>query len=120
MIASYQDALVLYSSCEAERRELEFALQLAQAELQRATQKFQYVRKGLTKAEFRTGKIRRMIKKSGFSYILQQATSSIQAGRMRPVIKLHRMLCFFSTYLNAPHDLFRSSCNCNSGSSAGD
>jgi hypothetical protein len=97
MITSRQEALVLYSACETERRQLEFALQLAQDDLQRATQKFQYARKGLTKAEFRTGKIRRMIKKSGFSSILQQASRA----RLRPVIRLHRMLYLFSAILNA-------------------
>jgi hypothetical protein len=89
MIPSYQEALILYSMCETERRELEFALQLAQAELQRAALKFQYARKGLTKAEFHTGKIRRMIKKSGFSNIL---SSRVQHRR---VVKIPRMLYVF-------------------------
>jgi hypothetical protein len=89
MITSYQEALVLYSTCETERRQLEFALQLAKDELQRATQKFHYARKGLTKAEFRTGKIRRMIKKSGFSNILQQTSR----------VRLHRMLYLFFCYV---------------------
>ena len=96
MISSYQEALVLYSTCETERRELEFALQLTQAELQRASLKFQHARKGLTKAEFRTGKIRRMIKKSGFSDVLQQARMRL---RHQPVVKLHRMLCLFLLFL---------------------
>lgn len=96
MISSYQEALVLYSTCETERRELEFALQLAQAELQRASLKFQHARKGLTKAEFRTGKIRRMIKKSGFSDVLQQARMRL---RHQPVVNLHCMLCLFLLFL---------------------
>jgi hypothetical protein len=89
MISSYQEALILYSTCEAERRELEFALQHAQAELQRAMQKFQYVRKGLTKTEFRAGKIRRMIKKSGFPNVL---ASKIQH---RPIAKIHGYGMFY-------------------------
>lgn len=91
MITSHQEALALYLTSEAERRELELALQLAQAELQRATQKFKYARNGLTKAEFRTGRIRRMIKKSGFSNILQQAS---RLGMQR-VSRFRRMLYFF-------------------------
>jgi hypothetical protein len=73
MISNYQEAFTLYSTCEAERRELEFALQFAQAELQRAEQKLQHARNGLTKAEFRAGRIRYLIKRRGFSKILQQA-----------------------------------------------
>ena len=45
MIASYQEAQFLYSTCEAERCEREIALQLAQAGLKQAEQKYQYARK---------------------------------------------------------------------------
>jgi hypothetical protein len=41
MIANYQEAQFLYSTCEAERHEQEIALQVAQAGLQLAKQKFQ-------------------------------------------------------------------------------
>jgi hypothetical protein len=85
MVSNFEEALILYSTCEAERRELEFALQFAQAELQRAEQKFQHARNGLTKAEFRAGRIRVLIKRRGFAKILQQAR----------VPRSRRMLYFF-------------------------
>lgn len=94
MIASNQEAEILYSMCEAERCERELALQDAQAGLRQAEQKFKYARKKLTKAEFRLGRTRYMIKKSGFSDVLQQKICSV---RRRPIIKLHRM-CIPSYY----------------------
>lgn len=116
MISNYQEALVLYSTSETERRELEFALLRAQIELQQTLQKFKYARKGLTKAEFRTGKIRRMIKKSGFSNILQKAPKT-QHQPVDSVVNLHRMLyiffCYFECFSQYP---FRKSC-CKSWSS---
>lgn len=72
MIASYEEAQILYTMCEAERCERELALRDAQAALQQAEQKFKYARKKLTKAEFRWGRTRYMVKKSGFSHVLQQ------------------------------------------------
>ena len=78
MIASYQEAQFLYSTCEAERCEREIALQLAQAGLKQAEQKYQYARKRLTNAEFRLGRTRYMIKKDGFSDILQQKSYGVR------------------------------------------
>jgi hypothetical protein len=105
MITSYQEAFVLYSACETERREMEFALDLAKYNLERATQKFQFARKGLTKAEFRTGKVRRMIKKSGFSKILQRASRV-------PVTRLRRTLYLFFYYFECYSQYsFRKSSN---------
>lgn len=87
MIANYQEARFLYSTHDAERSEREIALQIAQAGLQQAKQKFQYARKRLTKAEFRLGRTRYLIKKGGFSDILQQKSYGV---RHRPVVKVHR------------------------------
>ena len=87
MIATYQEAQFLYSTCEAERCERKIALQVAQAGLQQAKQKFQYARKRLTKAELRLGRTRYMIRKGGFSNILQRKS---YGGRRRPVVKVNR------------------------------
>ena len=88
MISNYQEAQFLYSKCEAERCEQEIALQVAQAGLQLAEQKFQYARKRLTKAEFRLGRTRYLIKRGGFSDILQQKSYGM---RRRPVVKVQGM-----------------------------
>ena len=98
MIGSYQEAQVLHSTTEAQRHELEIELQVAQVGVKWAIQKFQSARKRLTKAEFRAGKMRNMIKKSGFSEILQQGARS-----HRPVIRSNRMLCPFPLFL-IPHN----------------
>lgn len=87
MITSYQEAQFLYSSCEAERCEREIALHIAKAGLQQAKRKFQYARKRLTNAEFRLGKTRYMMKKGGFSDILEKSYSV----RRQPAVKVHRM-----------------------------
>lgn len=89
MIASYQEAQFLYATCEAERCEREIALQVAQAGLQQAKQKFQYARKKLTNAEFRWGRTRYMIKKGGFSDILHQKSYGVNVRR-RPLVRVHR------------------------------
>jgi len=89
MIANYQEAQFLYSTCEAERCEREIALGVAQAGLQQAKRKFQYARKKLTSAEFRLGRTRYIIKKRGFSDILQQNSYRV-TQRRRPVVKVHR------------------------------
>ena len=88
MFASYQEAQFLYLTCEAKRCEQEIALQVAEAGLQQAQQKFQHARKKLTKAEFSVGRTRYLVKKSGFSNILQQKTSRV---RHRPIVKFHHM-----------------------------
>jgi hypothetical protein len=97
MIDSYQKAQFLYSMCEAERGKRELALQDAQAKLQQAQQQFRCARKKLTKAEFRLGRTRYMVKKSGFSDVLQQ---KICSARPRPIVKFHRMYvpsCYFES-----------------------
>lgn len=91
MIATYQEAQFLYSTCEAERCELEIALQVAQAGLQQAKQKFKYARKRLTNAEFRVGRTRYMMRKGGFSNILQQKPYGV---RRRSVVKVNSMYIF--------------------------
>lgn len=78
---TYQEAQFLYSTCEAERGEREIALRVAQAGLQHAQQKFKYARKKLTKTEFRLGRIRYMMKKGGFSDILEQKSYGSRLGR---------------------------------------
>ena len=88
MFASYQEAHFIYSIFEAKRCEREIALQVAEAGLQQAQQKFQRARKKLMKAEFSVGRTRYLVKKSGFSDILQQKTCSV---RRRPIVKLYRM-----------------------------
>jgi hypothetical protein len=88
MIDSYQEAQILHSTIEAQRRELEIELQAAQVGVKWAIQKFQSTRKRLTKAEFRAGKIRNMIKKSGYSEILHRGA---RRTRNRPVIELNGM-----------------------------
>lgn len=85
MIGSYEEALFLHSTTEAQRRELETALQVAQEGVQQAMQKLQLTRKRLTKAEFQAGRARNMIKKSRFSGILQQKA---HRKRQQPVIAL--------------------------------
>lgn len=97
MIASLQEAQFLYSICEAERCERELALQDAQARLRQAQQSFKCARKNLTKAEFRLGKTRYMVKKSGFSDVLQRKICNV---RPRPITKLYRMYvpsCYFES-----------------------
>jgi hypothetical protein len=88
MIRSYQEAQFLYSMCESEQREMGTALQAAQVEVQRAIHKLQQARKKLTRAEFRAGKTRYMVKKSGFSEILRHEAHV----RHRPIFKFHGML----------------------------
>jgi hypothetical protein len=83
MITSFEEAQLLYSMCEAERCKRELALQDAQAGLQQAQQRFKCARKRLTKAEFRLGKTRYIVKKSGFSDVLQKKICSV---RPRPTI----------------------------------
>lgn len=90
MIRSYEDAQHLHSTTEAERHELENALQVAQNGVKDAIQKLRYARKRLTRAEFRAGRARNMIKKSGFSEILQRRARSV---KHQPVVKFDRMLC---------------------------
>lgn len=90
MITTYQEAQFLYSMCEAERREREIALQVAQDGLQQAKQKFKYARKRLTTAEFRWGRTRYLIKKGGFSGIIPQKFY----GRRLPVVKFHSTYIF--------------------------
>jgi hypothetical protein len=100
MITNYQEAQFLYSSCETERCEQENAFQVAQAGLQLAKQKFQYARKRLTKAEFRLGRTRYMIKKGGFSEILRQ--KSYGMIRRRPVIMVNRTCIIMYPLLSDP------------------
>jgi hypothetical protein len=104
MITSYQEAQFLYSICEAERCEQEIALQVAEARLQRAKQKFQYTQKRLTTAGFCFGRTRYMMKKGGFSDILQQTSYGV---KRRPVIKVYHMY-IPSLYLNPPHNQYSS------------
>jgi len=110
MYSSYQEAQLMYSMCEAERCEQEIALHDAQAGLLQAQRKFQYARKRLTKIEFRVGRTRYMVKKSGFSDILQQKVSSVKC---RPVVKAYRM-CVPSSYFECSSPmLLRKSLNRN-------
>ena len=97
MIATYQEAQFLYSMCEAERYEQEIALQVAQAGLQQAQKKFKYAQKKLTTAEFCWGRTRYLIKKGGFSEILQQKSYGV---RRRPVVKVHSR-CIYSYYIGS-------------------
>jgi AraC-like DNA-binding protein len=103
MITSYQEAQFLFSTCEEERCEQEIALQIAQARLNLAEQKFQDARRRLTKTEFRLGRIRYIIKKNGFSDIFQRRFYNV---KRRPVVKIHRMY-LPSYYLNPPHNPLR-------------
>lgn len=64
------------------------AFQAAQVGAQRAIQKLQQARKNLTRAEFRAGTTRYMVKKSGFSEILRREARV----KHRPVLRFHRML----------------------------
>jgi hypothetical protein len=94
MIASYQEAQFLYSTCEDERCEREAALRIAQAGLRRAEQKFQYARRRLTKAEFRLGRTRYMIKKGGFSDALKQR-SYASVRRRGSGVRVVRVYCTY-------------------------
>ena len=85
MIASHQEAQFLYSTCEAEQREQAIVLHMAQAVLQQAQKNCQYAWTKLTKAEFRLGRARYMIKKGGFSDVLGQMSRL----RHQPVVKVH-------------------------------
>ena len=98
MIFNYQEAHFLYSTSEEERCEQEIVLQVTQAGLQHAKQKVQYARKRLTKAELRLGRARYMIKKGGFSDVLQQKS----CVKCRPAVKVHRTY-IPSYFLNLPH-----------------
>jgi hypothetical protein len=89
MITSYQEAQFLYSTCEEERCEREIALQIAQAGLRLAEQKFQYARKRLTKAEFRLGRTRYLIKRGGFSDALKQMSYSV---RRQPGVRVYHSM----------------------------
>jgi hypothetical protein len=102
MIASYQEAQFLYLTCEEERCEREIALRVALAGLRLAEQKFQYARKRLTKAEFRLGRTRYMVKKGGFSDALKHS------GRRQPGVQVVAGRVYrtyvLSYYLNLPHN----------------
>ena len=98
MIRSYQEARFLYSMCKSERREKEMAFQVAQVGAQRAIQKLRQARKKLTRAEFWAGKARYMVKKGGFSEILQREAHV----KPRPILKFHRKLFpshYFESFL---------------------
>jgi hypothetical protein len=97
MINSYEEAQSLYLATEAKRRELEIVLRLAQAGAQRAKQKLQCARKRLTKAEFQAGKLRNMIKNSGFSEVLQQRAAG---SRPQPLILFYSALHPFPAIFN--------------------
>src|SRR5271168_4893335 len=104
MIASYQEAQFLYSTCEEERCEREIALRVALAGLRLAEQKFQYARKRLTQTEFRLGRTRYMVKKGGFFGALKQKSYNVPV-RHRPGVRVYRNMCYVpSYYLNLPHN----------------
>ena len=98
MIDSYQDAQLLYSIFKAKQCRWKIALQDAQAGLQQAQKKFKCARKRLTKAEFRLGRTRNMVKNSGFSNVLQKKVGSV---RLRPTVKVYGMYvspCYIESF----------------------
>lgn len=71
IVNSYQEAVTLYSASTTECREVERTFQDALAEKQRAVWRFRRARDRLTEAEFRVGKARNIIRKSGFEEVLR-------------------------------------------------
>lgn len=71
IVNSYQEAVTLYSASTTECRERERTFQDALAEMHQAVWKFRRARTQLTEAEFRVGKARNVIRKSGFEEVLR-------------------------------------------------
>jgi hypothetical protein len=70
IVNSYQEAETLYSASTAECREHERSFQDAIAEIEQAVWRYQMARTRLTMAEFRVGRARNVIRKSGFEDVL--------------------------------------------------
>jgi DNA repair ATPase RecN len=71
IVNSYEEAVALYSASMTECRECERTFQDALAEMHRAMQRFGRACNQLTEAEFRVGKVRNVIRKSGFEQVLR-------------------------------------------------
>jgi predicted AAA+ superfamily ATPase len=82
IVNSYQEAATLYSATKAEPREYKHTFQDALAEMQQAVWRLQSARTQLTRAEFRVGKARNVIRKSGFGEVLRIRSRVISRNSM--------------------------------------